>query len=346
MPQLAEPIVQQLITALSCILGSSIIGIIIEKIILKKLMQLAEKTAWEGDDVIIASLKGIFMPIATLCGIYAALFVLPLENDVTHAGTMLVTASIIMLITIGISKTAVGFVQLYSNSISQVLPSSSIFVNIARITIIACGILIALQTLGISITPLITALGVGGLAVALAFQDTLSNLFSGLQIILSQQLKPGDYVLLDNGLEGVVEDITWRNTAIKSLMNNLIIVPNSKLSSSVITNYSKPLQQIICTVAIGIGYDADLAHAERVLLDIATTILKTVPGGDPDFTPLVRFHTFGNSTIDATIILRVQSFTDQGLIKHEFIKAVHTRFKQENIDIPYPIQTVLLKQDA
>jgi small-conductance mechanosensitive channel len=346
MVAISEQYLAQLVTAALFILSGFLIGLLAEKVLFKKLVKLTEQTAWAGDDIIVASLQGIFTPFATTVGIYAALFVLPLSKNISQAGSTLLVASMIMLITASISKITVGFVQLYSKELSHILPSSSIFVNITRITVLGCGSLIALQTLGISITPLLTALGVGGLAVALAFQDTLSNLFSGLQIIISQQLKPGDYVLLENGLEGVVEDITWRNTTIKSLTNNLIIVPNSKLSSSTITNYSQPLQTIAFTIAIGIGYTSELNYVEKEILEVATTILQTIPGGDTEFTPLVRYHTFGNSAIEANIILRAKAFTDQGLVKHEFIKALHQRFKQENIDIPYPIQTVLLKQDA
>lgn len=339
----SENLIAQLTTAALFLSGGLILGLLIEKVLLKKLLKLTEKTAWEGDDIIMASLKGIIIPLSTLGGAYLALLIMPSDKQLTTMVSPLIIAGIIMLVTTSASAITAEFVQLYSKKLPAVLPSSSIFINIARISVFVCGTLIALQTLGISITPLITALGVGGLAVALAFQDTLSNLFSGLQIIVSQQLKPGDYVQLDNGLEGIVEDITWRNTTIRSFTQNLIIVPNAKLSSAAITNYSKPVQHLICPLAIGLSYEADLAAVEKVILEVATTILKTTPGGDSEFSPLVRFHNFGNSAIEANILLRVQSYADQGLVKHEFIKALHARFKQENIDIPYPIQTILLK---
>lgn len=343
---MSQELLAQLFSAALFILGGCLLGFIIEKIILARLARLAEKTAWAGDDIIISALQGLVIPLVALGGVYGALLVFPLGQSLEKSLAPLLTALAVVIVTIIVSKIAVGFVTLYSTTLSHVLPSSSIFVNIARVSVIAVGLLIALQTMGISITPLITALGVGGLAVALAFQDTLSNLFSGLQILISQQLKPGDYVCLENGLEGVVEDITWRNTSVKSSANNQIIVPNSKLATSVITNYSKPSAGLTFPIAIGLSYAADLQQVERVILEVATTIIKTVPGGDPDFIPLVRFHTFGNSAVEANIILRAQGFVEQHLLKHECIKALHSRFKQENIDIPYPIQTVILKQDA
>jgi small-conductance mechanosensitive channel len=105
-------------------------------------------------------------------------------------------------------------------------------VNLTKIVVFAVGILTILETLGIPIIPLFTALGIGGLAVALGLQDTLSNLFAGIQVIAAKQIRPGDYVKLELGEEGYVTDITWRYTTIRSSPNNRIIVPNAKVSSA------------------------------------------------------------------------------------------------------------------
>jgi small-conductance mechanosensitive channel len=85
---------------------------------------------------------------------------------------------------------------------------------------------------------------VGGLAVALALQDTLSNLFAGLHIIASKKLLPGDYFLLDSGEEGYVQDVNWRNTFIRTLRNNMIVVPNARLASAILTNYYQPSSEM------------------------------------------------------------------------------------------------------
>jgi small-conductance mechanosensitive channel len=260
--------------------------------------------------------------------------------------TKAIAAALIIIATLIAAKLTTRLVRYYSKQISHILPSSSIFTNIARVAVLVCGGLILLQTLGISITPLITALGVGGLAVALAFQDTLSNIFSGLQILVSQQLKPGDYVKLETGEEGVVEDITWRNTTIKSLTDNLIIVPNNKLSTSVITNYSKPRKTLIVSLSLGVSYDSDLDQVERVAIETAQAVLKKHPGGNTEVAPQVRFVAFGPSSIDFQLIVRVTAFDEQALIKHELIKALSKRFTQEGIEIPYPKQVVHLAKEG
>ena len=131
---------------------------------------------------------------------------------------------VILSVTVAAGRAAAGFVRLYADRRDNLLGSTSIFVNLARALVLVIGALVLLQSLGISITPILTALGVGGLAVALALQDTLSNLISGLHVAASQQIRPGDYIRLDSGDEGFVTDITWRNTTIRALPNNLIVV--------------------------------------------------------------------------------------------------------------------------
>jgi len=201
-----------------------------------------------------------------------------------------------------------------------------------------------LNTLNINITPFITSLGIAGLAVGLALQDTLSNFFAGLYILISKKIKPGDYISLDSGIEGYVEDITWRNTTIRQLPNNIVIVPNSKLASSIITNYYLPEKELAVLVQVGVSYNSDLEKVERVTIEVAKEVMKEVPGGVPNFEPFIRYHTFGDFSINFTVILRAQSYVDRYLVTHEFIKRLHKRYKEEGIEIPFPIRTVYLRQ--
>ena len=133
-----------------------------------------------------------------------------------------------------------GLISLYTKDDDTRLAASSIVQTIVKTIIFIIGILIILQSLGISITPILTALGVGGIAVALALQDTLANLFSGVHIIVLRKVRVGDYIKLDSGEEGYVTDITWRNTTIVTILNNMIIIPNSTIASSILRNYYFP----------------------------------------------------------------------------------------------------------
>ena len=111
--------------------------------------------------------------------------------------------------------------------------------------VVALGALVVLNGLGVSITPMLTAMGVGGLAVALALQEPLANLFAGIVIALARQVRVGDYVKLDNGVEGYVTDFSWWSTRIRMLSNNMVLVPNAKLAQSVVTNFHLPNPDMI-----------------------------------------------------------------------------------------------------
>jgi small-conductance mechanosensitive channel len=143
-----------------------------------------------------------------------------------------VSLLVIALITLIASRVAVA-------RIPRMFPSASLIATVLQVTIVSVGILVALGSLGISIAPVLTALGVGGLAVALALRDTLANLFAGIQILASGQVLPGDFVRFEGG-EGYVADITWRNTSITDNAGARVIVPNEKLAGSIVSNATRP----------------------------------------------------------------------------------------------------------
>jgi len=168
--------------------------------------------------------------------------------------------------------------------------------------------------------------------------------FSGFHITVARQIKIGDYIKLDSGEEGYVIDINWRTTKIKMLPNNVALIPNEKLTKAIVTNYYLPDKEMAVLVNLGVHYDSDLKKVEKITCETAREIMKTVPGGVPGFEPFIRYNTFGDSSIGFTVILRAKEFADQYLIKHEFIKRLHERYKKENIIIPYPIRTIHYEQ--
>jgi small-conductance mechanosensitive channel len=336
----------QWIAPLGLILGGLLVGLFIDKFVLRRLKRAVALTKWNGDEIVFSALGGLPILWLTLLGMYLALQSLPLSpswrNFVKNA--LLVVA--ILSVTIFVAKVAAGLVGLYARRIEGTLPATSLFANLTKLLVFLIGALVILQTLNISVTPILTALGVGGLAVALALQDTLSNLFSGLQIIASNQVRPGDYVKLESGEEGYVIDITWRNTAIRALPNNMVIVPNSKLASTLVTNYHQPEKEMSVLVQVGVSYQSDLQKVEQITIDVARDVMRKVEGGVREFEPFIRYHTFGDSSINFSVILRGREFTDQFLIKHEFIKRLHERYQSEGIEIPFPIRTIHIKKEG
>src|SRR4051794_5879511 len=304
----------------------------------------AKRTKWSGYDVIVNALRTVVPWVAIAAGSAGAAAALPLTRTVQHHVNQSLQVLLIFVVTLSAARVIAGLVQSVTQSRSGVAGSATIFVNITRVLVLAIGFLVVLQTLGISIAPLLTALGVGGLAVALALQDTLANLFAGVHILASKTVQPGDYIRLSSGEEGYVVDINWRQTTVRQLSNNLVVVPNGQLAKTNMTNYTRPEQQLTVLVQVGVAYDSDLEHVERVTLEVISEVMTGITGALPDHEPAIRFHTFGDSRIGFTVILGVGEFSDQFRIKHEFVKALHKRYREEGIRIPAPARTVALQQ--
>jgi small-conductance mechanosensitive channel len=278
-----------------------------------------------------------------LIGAWVAMGYWPLSPE----GRVLVARALFVVgaasITLTMAAIASEGVEAYGDLIAPALPVSSLTRNIAWVLVAMLGGLVVLNGLGLSITPMLTALGVGGLAVALALQEPLANFFAGLFLTLAGQVRVGDYVALDSGQEGYVVDFSWRSTRLRMLANNLVIVPNAKLSQAIVVNYHLPAQDLAVLVEVGVDYASNLGDVERVVVEVGRTVMTQVAGGVPEFEPFIRFHTFADSSINFTVILRGREFVDQYLIKHEFIKRLHARFDQEGIVIPFPMRTIAMR---
>jgi len=176
-------------------------------------------------------------------------------------------------------------------------------------------------------------------------QDTLSNFFAGVYLVADMPIRIGDYIELDNGMKGYVEDIGWRSIRIKTLPNNYIIIPNSKLAQSIITNYYAPEQEMSVVVPCGVSYDSDLEKVEKVTIEVAKEVQQNVPGAVKNFEPFIRYNEFGDSNINFSIILRVERFVDRYLVVHEFIKKLMARYNKEGIEISFPVRNIYFKNE-
>jgi len=324
--------------------GGFLIAFVIEKFIRPVFNRIAERTKWEGNALIMGSFHGMAYWWFGTAGVYAALngLSIPLRGQsLIDRATLIIY---VLSVTVVLSRMLSGLVTLYGRKVGGILMSTSIFTHLTQVLVYMIGVLVLLQSLGISIAPILTALGVGGLAVALALQDTLSNLFAGIHMIASRKIRPGDYVKLESGQEGYVADITWRYTTIQALSNNMIIIPNAKLASAVATNFSLPEPEMSILVDVGVSYGSDLDKVESVTIDVARTVMKEIEGGIPEFDPFIRYNKFEESSINFVVILRAREFSNQHLIRHEFIKRLQKRYREEDIEIPFPIRTIRMAE--
>jgi small-conductance mechanosensitive channel len=221
---------------------------------------------------------------------------------------------------------------------------STLFRVLITIGVYSIFLMFFLQTAGISITPLIASLGVGSVAIAFALQETLASLFAGLYLVADKPIRMGDFVRLESGEEGYVDSIGWRSVRIRLISHNIVIVPNSKVASGIITNYSLPSRELAIMVDVGVDYGSDLEKVERVTLEVARETLKEVPEGVSDFEPSLRWMGFRDSSVNLTVVLRARQFVDQYPLRNAFMKKLHERYRRESITFPYPVMTVHLKQ--
>ncbi len=321
------------------------LGYVLRRLILNRLTRLSESTKAKAYNIIITTIKGPFIIWSLMLAIYLALEFSKLPGNLISIINKLLLILGIFSITLVLAAISAKAISVYSRKFETVFPVTSLTQNITKVVIFMIGILIILNTLGVSITPILATLGIGGLAVALALQDTLSNLFSGFHIIMTKQIRVGDYIKLDSGEEGYVIDITWRTTKIRMLPNNIILVPNEKLTKAIVTNYYLPEKEMAVLVGVGVHYDSDLKRVERITCEVAKEVMRDITGGVPEFEPFIRYHTFGDFSINFTVILRAREFVDQYLIKHEFVKRLHERYAKEGIVIPYPIRAINYTQE-
>jgi small-conductance mechanosensitive channel len=325
------------------ILGGLLLGILTERFLVGAFRAMARRTASTWDDLLIQAIR--WMPLLwwTAAGIWAATRVQGFPPGVQIRIGQAMVVLIIGSFTLIAMRLASGSIDRYAARTQTGIPSTSLVNNLVNLVIGTIGLFLILQNLSIEITPLITALGIGGLAVALALQDTLGNLFAGVSIIVAGQVRTGDYISLGSGEQGFVTDVKARNTTIRTFPHdNLVVIPNNVLASNIVTNYSLPERNLWIEVPVGVAYDSDLERVESVAIEVGRQVLEAAKG-DTTHQPFVRYREFGDSSINFNVLLPVARFREQFQIRHEFIKKLHARFNREGIEIPFPIRTVYLR---
>jgi small-conductance mechanosensitive channel len=316
-------------------------GIVVQRVIILYIQHVAKRTNWKGGRVLVTSLRGMIILISILFAIYFGMAKAPVDEQTLQLAHSLHKIVLVLLVTFVIARVLTGLLRAYSSREETSKGSLSLFKSIINIIVYLLGLLVMLESFGISITPILTALGVGGLAVALALQDTLSNLFAGIQITLTRTIKPGDYIHLISGEEGTVVDITWRSTTLLTQSDNMTVIPNSKLATTIITNYSLPKRNLQISIPVGVSYDSELDKVERITLEVGEEVMKEF---GIETKPLFRYKEFGPSAVNFKLTMDVNEYSQQYSMQHEFIKRLYKRFKAEGIEMPYPTTSVYLKK--
>ena len=278
-------------------------------------------------------------------GLQVALDFLPEQQRVVTVGFNLAAIGLgIVAVASVVSRTLTWYsehiaLRTRSNADERLLPLLRRF---AVAAVYVLGGLIILDQLNINISPLIAGLGLGGLAVALALQPTLANLFAGSYVMTEGVITPGDYIELENGITGYVVDVGWRSTRLRTWRNNLVVVPNSKFAETIITNYAAPDPPVNVYLTCGVSYDSDLFRVEQVCHEVMDQLLETDSRAVKEYGGWFGFDSFGDSNVNFWLFLqardRLASFEVQSIL----MQRLHHRLRQEGIVINYPVRSLQL----
>ncbi len=329
---------------LSVLAATLLAGAIFKRVLSGALRRWSARSTGNLAKILPPLIDAYFMIWVLLLGLHLALQSLVLPDRPAE----LISKSLLLLwlvsLTFACARLASSLVRTYGAQIPGALQVTTLTQNLAQLFVVGIGVLAILRLFGISIAPMLTALGVGGLAVALALQDTLSNLFAGFYVSIAGQIRLGDYIRLSSGEEGYVADISWRSTTLRALSNNWIIVPNNKLAQAIITNFDLPVSRIGVPITVTVGYREDPHRLERVLLDEAQKATREVPGMLPEPGPTVRLIPgFTDAGFTLTVACQVAQFSDQFVAQHELRKRIFDRLRAEGIEL-FPDRTVYVER--
>ncbi|CAA6689632.1 MULTISPECIES: mechanosensitive ion channel family protein [unclassified Lentimonas] len=330
--------------------ASALLLFLVSRILIRRLRALTARTRYTIDTLLVRACAPALSILSIIVWILIVECLLR-YTELFQARPMGFLKSIIQVLSIiaillFFDRLVHGLIGGYSDRSDTIKNSKSIIQGISRGLILSIGSLVLLGTLGISVTPIIASLGISSLAVALALQPTLENFFSGTQLVIDKPIRVGDFIELESGEQGFVDRIGWRSTWIKMLPNNTVIIPNRTIANSKIINYYYPEKELSVPVEVGVHYNSDLEHVERVTLEVAREILVSHEWGIDDYNTFVVYTEFGDSSINFTVMLRAKEYFNRFWVKSAFIKALHKRYAAEGINIPYPIRAINTEQES
>ena len=321
-------------------------------VIIPLAQRLSHHTETELDDLVFRAVR---RPVSLIIMVLGAYLAVVIPTDLTtgqqHVVNALFTAAAILSALVLITRLMSVFLDWYISRLSVDQRSASAHIlpilrKVAVFVVYAIGVMLMLDALGISIGPLIASLSLGGLAVALAIQPTLANVFAGTYVATENVISPGDYIELEGGIAGYVIEVSLRSTRIRTWENQLVVIPNSRLAETIVTNYSEPTPPINVYLTCRVSYSSDLARVESVARDVMSRVLEESPYAVKDYGSYFAFDTFGESNLDFWLFVQAKDRLASFELRSELINALHRRFDEEGIVISYPVRSIQFTNGA
>ena len=342
-----EPLIKPLAVSGGIFLIFVGIAFLIRSIMGRWMRRWAAETATTMDDRILAILGKPVFWIILVYGLDCAIARLPFHWGVikTIRGGIFIAG--VVIVTIIVYQVVMTLLEWYGERLRKRKSTTTLvreFIpltqRISSILILTLAVITILRHFNYDAWSLLTAMGVGSLAIGLAAKETLTNMISGFSIMIDRPFRPGDRIELASGEIGDVQEIGLRSTRIKTFDNTILVVPNTALVNASLVNYCYPDFKVKTRVKVGIAYGSDIEKAKRIMLK--TT--EEVPSILQDPPPSVYFTEFGDSSLNLLMIFWVVEYTQMLDAKDRVNSMIHERFAKEGIEIPFPIQTVFLKK--
>jgi small-conductance mechanosensitive channel len=322
------------------------VGLLLRRYLFKALKRVADRTAWIWDDVVLSALKTPSLIALLVSGLVLFGRVLPLDPEWDRASDVVLAAAMALCIVLFVDRGTSGLLERMASRHRALQGAQGLVQGLARGLIIGIGALIFLDSIGISIAPILASLGVGSLAVALALQDTLANVFAGLHLLADKPIEPGHFVRLQSGEEGTVTRVGWRSTWIETPQSSIVVVPNARLAGSVLTNFDRPTSRVTLPVEVTVSLAGDLETIESVTRQVAREVQARVQGATRDHDPAVRFLGFADSGVRLVAVLGAETRVDSQEVLHQYLKRLTERYRREGIAIPFPTRTIDLPPET
>jgi MscS family membrane protein len=320
---------------------SKIVYVIFEKVFLG----LAKKTKTEIDDLIVEKIRNPLNFILLLIGVRLAL--VPLEFTTGYIATIekLIYTLIILLVTLIVARIFDILIDNWGSKFTKITKSDlddqllGLAHKFSKVVIYLVGILVILDYWGIAIGPFLASLGIAGLAIAFALQNTLSNIFGGIALIIDKTIRVGDVIEVD-GTTGTVMDIGLRSTKIKSFDGNSVIIPNGKLVDSKVQNRVQPNKKERVVIPFGVEYGADIEKVKKIVMKE----IKKVPDVLDDPGPSVMFREMGDSALIFKVYFWMKTYSETFAAKDKANTLIYNALNKAKISIPFPQMDVHLKK--
>jgi len=335
-------------------IATIILGLVIAgmaRAIVRWLKKFAETTETQWDDIIIAAIGTPVQVGIFAVSVYIALkyFGVVPDQYAWIISDKVLNSIYILLGTWIISSLVHDIITIYGHQLAEKTEGDwddrliEFLELAARYLIWFAGIMLILVNLEINITPFLAGAGIAGLAFALAAQDIISNFFGGAIITMDKPFRVGDRVKIDN-FYGDVINIGPRSTRLKTLDYQIVTIPNNKVTSSYIVNYSEPDVKLRITIPVSVAYGSDPAKVKKILLEIARDVIKNTDYLNEDPAPTAFFLEFADSGLNFVLYVWARKYNLPDDVKDAINTRIAERFAQEGIEIPFPQMEVRMKK--